>query len=146
MKIAILKGTWNSLTTKSRMGAKYAPFLVALGEPAVWKAKQGGQEWCVFSDGRLRPEDVAYVAAIIQKPSIVNHELSVPKTKAEAKANHQIAKVNKPIEVDLTSWLPQGDDPVDLMAVIAAQGNAVKNRMKAGSDVDDKLEPKVDDA
>jgi len=143
MKIAILKGTWNSLTTKSKMGAKYAPFLVALGEPAVWwKKTDHNQEWCVFSDRRIKPEDVAYVAAIIQNPSLVNHELGVPTTRAEAEANHASMRADRPIGVDLTSWLPTDDKPIDLTAVIAAQGNAVKNRMKAGLDVDDKLESK----
>lgn len=147
MKIAILKGTWISLDTKSRMAAKYAPYLVALGEPATWvKKTDPDQEWAVFSDRRIKPEDVAYIAAIIQNPSIVNHELAVPTTRAEAWVNHQTARENRPVEVELISWLPIDGDPIDLTAVIAAQGNAVENRMKAEADVDLDLEPKkVDD-
>ena len=128
MIIAILKSEWDGMTERQRQGASFAPLNVKLGVPALFE-DTALVEWAVFDDGRLTPEDLAYVAAIVQTPT-KTPTIGPPIT-------HRVMREIRAEKVDLTSWLPARGEEIDLDAVIAAQGASAN--MKVNRDLISKL-------
>ena len=72
---------------------------VALGNPALFE--DSGIEWAVFEDGRLNPNDLAYLSTAIKTPTL--------------------DRAGRKAVVDLDSWL---HDHLTLDDVISAQGTS----------------------